>query len=46
MAARRGSNAFLMAGLPLVTFIIGGSYMLSEVGVFLPKAILDVLCTM
>lgn len=43
MAARRGSNGFLMAGLPLVTFIIGGSYMLSEVSVFLLKSIPDVL---
>lgn len=32
MASRRGKNMFLTAGLPFVTFIVGGSYMLSEVG--------------
>lgn len=32
MASRRGANSFLSAGLPFVTFIVGGSYMLSEVG--------------
>lgn len=32
MASRRGASSFLTAGLPFVTFIVGGSYMLSEVG--------------
>lgn len=31
MASRKGGNTFLTAGLPFVTFIIGGSYMLSQV---------------
>jgi len=30
MASRRGGRTFLTAGLPFVTFIVGGSYMLSE----------------
>ena len=30
MASRRGGGTFLTAGLPFVTFIVGGSYMLSE----------------
>eukprot|EP00752_Nemacystus_decipiens_P002214 g2104.t2 len=30
MASRRGASSFLSAGLPFVTFIVGGSYMLSE----------------
>ncbi|CAM9666301.1 unnamed protein product [Ectocarpus sp. 8 AP-2014] len=32
MASNRGVKSFLTAGLPFVTFIVGGSYMLSEVG--------------
>lgn len=31
MASNRGVKSFLTAGLPFVTFIVGGSYMLSEV---------------
>ncbi len=30
MTSRRGGRTFLTAGLPFVTFIVGGSYMLSE----------------
>ncbi|CAN0568060.1 unnamed protein product, partial [Ectocarpus sp. 12 AP-2014] len=30
MASNRGVKSFLKAGLPFVTFIVGGSYMLSE----------------
>ncbi|CAM9354303.1 unnamed protein product [Scytosiphon promiscuus] len=31
MASHRGARSFLKSGLPFVTFIVGGSYMLSEV---------------
>lgn len=31
MASRRGGNVFLTAGLPLMVFIVGSTYMLSQV---------------